>query len=55
MSLVVHSFGVVSPIGVGSLDISLNRGTFVGFYFGLLVYVMCSVSIGVPFFLILYF
>lgn len=47
---VVDAFDEVSSMDVGSLCMSRNRGTLVGLYIGLLTYVVCSVSMEVPFF-----
>lgn len=46
--LIVDSFDVL--IDVGSLGMSRNRRTFVGFCSGKLLYVICSVIMEVPFF-----
>lgn len=53
---VVDSFYNLSFISVGSLGVSRNRGTFVGFFFfrlvGMCVCVVCCISMGVPSFLV---
>lgn len=46
------SFGDVSSTGVVYLSMSRNQGSFVGLCSDLLVCVVCSVSVGDPFFLI---